>query len=379
MEDFGGFCPVRIRYLSIGELRERLLGFPEGDCVGLFLDAALTGLFSFQDVIAAMKARYRLALVDAIPSDPTQEDIRAALELLGGKRPDWLIAIGGGSAMDLAKAVNALRTPLGGQAPRAEAITRLLVEKTYRGAKKEAGMIFVPTTAGTGSEMTRWATVWDAGKRAKYSVEDADLYAREVFLVPELTRYMPKRLTLSTGLDSLCHAMEAFWAKSTNPVVQEIAALAARRIRDNLPMALAEPMDLNFRGHMSVAAALAGIAFSNTRTTACHSISYPITMRFHVEHGFACALTLAEVARRNSAAMPALRELLQELFGGADGLRGWLEAVCRGVQPLTLSALGIGEKDVAPLAQASFTAGRMDNNPIPFGIGDVADILYTCR
>ena len=343
------------------------------------MDAALIDLFAFRPLIEAMRTRYDLILVDAIAPDPTQGDVCAALERFKGKRPDWLIAIGGGSAMDLAKAVQALQGPLLGQELTSHAITRLLQTKAYKGIPKSAQMILVPTTAGTGSEMTRWATLWDAGKDVKYSVEDEDLYAREALLVPELTLRLPKRLTLSTGLDALCHAMEALWAKPTHPVIQAVADQAIRMIRDALPLTLAYPEDPDLRSRMSVASALAGMAFSNTRTTACHSISYPLTLRFHVAHGFASALTLAEVARRNAQALPGLNVRMENLFGGPDGLGRWLSDVCGDIQPLTLSALGIPESDIPSLAQASFTAGRMDNNPVPFGVPEVMEILRSCR
>ena len=109
-----------------------------------------------------------------------------------------------------------------------------------------------------------------------------------------------------------------------------------------------------------------------TKTTACHSISYPLTMNFSVEHGFAAALTLSQMMKINAAAVPEL-EKIEQLFGGA--FEGWISKVSKGIQELSLSAFGIGKNDIDAIAKGAFTLGRMDNNPAPMEIGSVKEVL----
>ncbi len=124
----------------------------------------------------------------------------------------------------------------------------------------------------------------------------------------------------------------------------------------------------------------AGFAFANTRTTACHSISYPLTMMYGVEHGFACAVTLIEVMKFNEEKIIGLDELL-DAFGVLDinGIKVWMDNVCYGIQDLKLSALGVEEKCIENIVKGAFTAGRMDNNPVEIEAWDVRNILVKVK
>lgn len=114
--------------------------------------------------------------------------------------------------------------------------------------------------------------------------------------------------------------------------------------------------------------------FSKTRTTACHSISYPLTMQYGIPHGFAVAVTLEQIAKRNKQAVPEIETLLGR-FGGREKFHHWLVGVSEDIQPLRLSAMGVGEHDLPELAEGAFTQGRMDNNPVPLQLKDVMSIL----
>jgi len=299
---------------------------------------------------------------------------------IGAETPGKLVAIGGGSTIDVAKAISATFPLFETAPPTLEQITAVIKEKSYRGKSGGIDIIAIPTTAGTGSEVTKWATIWDSNKQQKFSIDDLSLYPKQTLIVPELTYSAPKKLVLSTGLDALCHALEAFWAKPSNPVIKDVATIAALQIRQSLKNALKNPVDKEARTGMSRGATLAGIAFSNTRTTACHSISYPITMMYGVDHGFACALTLAQVAEINKAKVPEISRMLEEVFGCSEnGLRTWLDDVCGEIQPLRLSSFGIKADDIPKIAQAAFTAGRMDNNPVDITQQQVIEILENVK
>ena len=379
MEDFGGFCPVEIRYVTMEVLKKSLLGLRTGINVVLLLDDSLQKTFGFEDMVQQLSHRYRLIHIDRINANPTQEDIVNAISRIGERKPDKIIAVGGGSTMDLAKAISALYSFLTVKYNTITTITNLICAKTYQNAGKKIDMIMIPTTL-SGSEVTKWATIWDLNKSAKFSIEDNLIYAKEIYLMPELTYHLPKRMALSTGLDALCHAVEAFWAKQTNPIIQELAVLAIKKIKNNLGASLKDPINKTAKNELRKGALLAGIAFSNTRTTACHSISYPITLNYGVEHGFACALTLNQIAERNQPAVPETGAMLREVFGDAkEGLKNWLQEVCNGIQPLTLSAFGIAEEEIEEIAKQAITIGRMDNNPVQFTHGDILKILQECK
>lgn len=376
MGDFGGFCPVEISYLKKEEMLAELNRFNQGSKIVLIADKLITDLLELSPLIEQMSRKYELIRIDRITPNPTQIDIQNALEKIGREAPDKLVAIGGGSTIDVAKALSATFSLFEKNPPTLEQITAVIREKSYKGKIRAIDIIAIPTTAGTGSEVTKWATIWDSGKQVKFSIDDVALYPKQTFIVPELTFSAPKKLVLSTGLDALSHALEAFWAKPSNPVIKDVATIAALRIRQNLKNALKNPIDTEARAGMSRGATLAGIAFSNTRTTACHSISYPITMKYGVEHGFACALTLAQVAEINKTKVPEISRMLEEVFGCSEnGLKMWLDDVCAEIQQLTLSSFGIRAGDIPEIAKAAFTAGRMDNNPVDITQEQVIEIL----
>ena len=367
---FQGFSKTEIRILSKADgvrcLRE------------LSADGADTA------VVASPGAIRRLELKSVLPpecryitdfsSNPTVDELLACLAALDQSPVKRLICIGGGSAIDMGKALCAVSGMGDGASRDYEGLCRVIAGKGYAGAEKNMDLIAVPTTAGTGADVTQWATVWDMRGMRKLSVDRPDLAPELSLIVPAFTVDMPPDLTLSTGLDALAQAMESFWAKARNPLSQALAMEAVEYIRVYLPLALNEPRDVTYRGGMCVGALLSALAFSKTRTTACHSISYPLTMYHGIPHGFAVAVTLEQIAERNRRAVPEIETLLGR-FGGRERFHQWLSEVSKDIQPLRLSAMGIEERDLPKLAEGAFTQGRMDNNPVPLLVEDVLSIL----
>ena len=201
-----------------------------------------------------------------------------------------VVAIGGGSVLDAAKAIAAALAS-GLDMP---AVCELARTATALPRDAVVPPLFcVPTTTGTGSEVTRTATLWDAAGR-KFSLSDDRLYAQAAILDPSLIATQPEAITLSSGLDALSHAMESIWNVHHNPISDACACEAIRTIWTCLPLAMAG--DRAARGQLQTAALLAGFAISGTRTALAHSISYPLTGRFGLRHGLACAFTLPQVA-----------------------------------------------------------------------------------
>ena len=292
--------------------------------------------------------------------------------------PEVLIAIGGGSVIDMAKSCVALFYLMSKAKFNDIDIIKSIKTKEYLQHPMLIPIYAIPTTAGTGSEVTRWATVWDVEGIAKYSIEASWLCPHRAYIIPEFTRSMPKRLTLSTGLDALCQATEAYWAKTSNPMVKELSKVAIRLLVEYLPKVLSDGDNLYYRKKVCLGSLFSGLAFSNTRTTACHSISYPLTMCFGVEHGLACALSLAKVMQINLPLIEEAGELMDALgVTSPEELQLWLDNLTGDIVKLRLSTFGIQEKDIAELVKLSFTQGRMDNNPVVITPDDVSEILHS--
>ncbi|MBN7773749.1 phosphonoacetaldehyde reductase [Clostridium aminobutyricum] len=285
--------------------------------------------------------------------------------------PTIIMTIGGGTSIDLAKAISALfymnlSTP--------EEVLSTIKDKKYKENYKTLDIIAIPTTSGTGSELTQWATVWETNGKGKFSIDDIALSPIKAIMIPELTVTLPKRITLATALDALAQAIEAYWSKNTNFLIKDIALRSVELITHNLSETLQDPTNIRLRTNLMRASLLSALAFSNTRTTACHSISYPITQHFGVEHGFAVALTLSEVARLNEKNTEDIDQLYK-VFEEFSGIRNWINKVCEGIVQLNLTYFGIHEEDIPYIVERAFTAGRMDNNPVDLEPKDVEAIL----
>ena len=240
-------------------------------------------------------------------------------------RPEVIVALGGGSMMDAAKVLSASNGDF-------ENVRRHLVEKTPLEASAFVPIIAVPTTSGTGSEVTHWATVWDAANGNKYSLSHPALYPEFAVLDPELIVGAPRSLTLATGLDSLSHALESIWNVNANPVSANFAVEAAREIIEILPRLLDNLGDVGLRARQARASLLAGFAFSQTKTALAHNISYDITLKTGLIHGIACSFSLPIVmgwAIGNHADCDAaLRRIFgPDLHEGIRKLRAFLEGI----------------------------------------------------
>lgn len=307
-------------------------------------------------------------------ANPDLTDMLALLKELGGFDFDLIVAVGGGSVLDAAKSLSAMHRM---ELHTIEALRSAVTEGMYREQERMTPWIGIPTTSGTGSEVTSWATLWDSELGCKYSVADERLYAEAALILPELTVSMPLRLSAVTGLDALCHAAEAYWAVRTNPISRGYALQAIERIRSSLPRLKDDPDDLGVRRQLSLGSLFAGLAFSNTKTTACHSISYPLTLQYGIEHGVAASLTLAEVLKINLAAVEDPEPLLRA-FGAKDPdeVQRFLFELYRhyGI-PSRLSQYGADAASIPAIADRAYTKGRMDNNPVTIEKERVEDIL----
>jgi phosphonate metabolism-associated iron-containing alcohol dehydrogenase len=225
---------------------------------------------------------------------------------------ECIVAFGGGSVIDCAKAM---------LAPTKSGRFDELLAHLRDGAPLEAtgakALIAIPTTAGTGSEVTPWAAIWDAAAGNKYSLHRPWTWPEAAIVDPQLTLGLPPGATLASGLDALSHALEAIWNLNRNPLSSTLAAAAAREILTTLPLLMRKPGDLALRERMAMAALQAGLAFSNTKTALAHSLSYDITLQHGVAHGIACSFSLPRVMRLAFGRDAAVDALLLQIFGAA--------------------------------------------------------------
>lgn len=280
------------------------------------------GLVTYPDAFCA-ELTERLAtaagpasvVIDDVAANPDYVLLRAQTERIGrAGEPDVWIALGGGSVIDSAKVFAAGNGDFSN-------IVRFL--ETGAGAEKLSStpIIAVPTTAGTGSEVTCWATVWNEAAGKKFSLARPNIYPELALIDPKLMCGKPLALTVSTGLDALSHSLESLWNVNANPVSANHAVFASREVLSVLPELSQDLGNVELRSRMAQAAMFAGLAFSNTKTAIAHSLSYPITLNHNVPHGIACSFSLPIVieAVRGSGGLceDALRRIFDDNLGGA--------------------------------------------------------------
>jgi phosphonoacetate hydrolase len=220
-----------------------------------------------------------------------------------------IIAVGGGSALDTAKALM-----VGTASGEFDALVGLLSTGKAFKPHHVKKLIAVPTTSGTGSEVTGWATIWNRAAGKKYSLHLPETWPEAAVVDPELVLSLPAGPTLAAGLDALSHALESIWNINANPVSDQHAVAAAREVMISLPKLMKNLRDVGLRERMAFAALTAGLAFSNTRTALAHSISYDMTMHHGLPHGIACSFTLPMVLKRAIGADAGRDAVLARVF-----------------------------------------------------------------
>jgi len=226
--------------------------------------------------------------VTSVRENPGVVEIDETAAALKGSRFDVILAFGGGSAIDFAKALSAILST----GPEHHNVRHVVSHPELIDSAKLIPIYAMPTTAGTGSEVTPFATVWDHDNQKKLSVFSASLYPTRAIVDPELTDSLPSDATFASGLDALNQAFESVWNKNNSPITKSLAARSIDLALRALPSLMVDITDGAARDSMAEAALLAGVCISQTRTAICHSISYPLTARFSVPHGIAAAFTM---------------------------------------------------------------------------------------
>lgn len=306
----------------------------------------------------ADKAGKPLIIIDDIAPNPdyrllTEQSARFAK--VAGKL-EVIVALGGGSVIDSAKVFAAANGDF-------EKVRKFLETKEGADDLSATPIIAVPTTAGTGSEVTSWATVWDEVGDRKFSLARSNLYPETALIDPKLMLGKPHGLTLVTGLDALSHSLESIWNVNANPVSARHAVAAAKSILKHFPRLLQDLGNLQLRTEIAMASLSAGLAFSNTKTAIAHNISYPITLGWGVPHGIACSFTLPTILRSVIGVGGFREDSLKEIFGqdltrGADTLVSFLEDLKVSTK---FSDHGIPQDECSPIINEAFAGERGKN------------------
>lgn len=313
-------------------------------------------------------------LYSDVEPNPTVANVDALAALVREKKADVLVAIGGGSALDCAKAAACLACA------DAESVRAFHSEGRKFGLDR-IPVVAMPTTAGTGAEVTPFSVLDDREKGIKGPIAADALYPAHALVDPELTLTLPLFVSACTGLDALCHAIECHWSRNHQPLSDLMAKEAARLIFEHLDCVLASPGNTDARAAMSYAALIAGIAFQIPKNAMIHACSYPLSTHFHLCHGAACAFTLEFAIRLNAPHMDGRMEHFAAYcgFDTTDAMIARIRAFKRrGGLPCTLADAGIPEEAVPTLIDESFHP-LIRNNPKEVTRDDLAALYASLQ
>lgn len=308
--------------------------------------------------------------------NPTVKNCNDALEKLKAINADVVIAIGGGSSIDVAKAVALLATN-GGKIESYEGID------TFENGLLP--LIAIPTTAGTASEVTSFTVITDEEREYKFTIGGVKISPKWAVVDPVLTLTLPPSVTAATGLDALVHAIESYTSKMANPITKALAREAIRKISRNLRQAVYNGDTLKYREEMLMGSLLAGLAFNNTRLGNCHALSHPISAIYGVPHGVANAVLIPHVMEFNMKAVPELfADIALDMGENLEGLT-MMEKAQKAVDsvrrlakdvgiPETFESFGIDEQNIKKMTEDALLSGNIKVNPRITTYDDVVEL-----
>lgn len=273
----------------------------------LVTDKGIKGVGIADEVAKNLEvAGIKVVLYDEVPSDPPDDAMEACATVARNERVDGVVGLGGGSVLDTAKAVNVLLT-------NPSPISR------YYGLNvpQEPGrvLVLIPTTSGTGSEVTNISVVTDTQNNRKVGVIGKNCMATLAIVDPALTLKLPRQLTAATGMDAFSHAAEALTSGLANPVSDALAERAILLTAQYLPIAVKDGSDLTARTNMSLASMIAGIAFKDGLPHLGHAVAHTLGAQFHIHHGVACALALPGVIEYAVDVVPDKVQVIGKAMG----------------------------------------------------------------
>ncbi len=371
---------VRVGSDAVDQLPE-ILGLLGARRPFLVVDPYFRGSDMMARVGAALAADGRSAALfhDLVP-DPTSASVEEGVRQARLHCADAVVGIGGGSAIDTAKAVALLAV---------HDVALRTLRAPYRVVEKGLPLVAVPTTAGTGSEATRFCLVTDSGTGDKMACIGEGFMPAAALIDDTLTMSVPARVTADTGIDAFTHALEAYVGRKANVFSDLYAEKALVLIAKALPALMHDLSDRQARADMMLGSYLAGTAFSNSGLALAHAMSAPLGGTFHVPHGLSIAILLPAVTRFSVARAPAPYAKVARLLGigsggedeaDASAFMAWLDGLMSKLSVPTLSSRGVNPATYAAavdaMAKDSPRSGAAANNPVVAGHEDIVSLFH---
>lgn len=348
--------------------------------VAMFTDKGIEGcgLFTLpEEAVKAAGADYYV--LDDLPAEPSYTAVQKLVDRFKASGADIIVACGGGSVMDAAKLASVLVTDEYG--------VKELLDDPGR-ARKCVPIILIPTTAGTGAEVTPNAIVAVPERELKVGIVNENMIADYVILDARMIKNLPRKIAAATGVDALAHAIECFTSNKANPFSDTFALQALDLILNNIESACDDPEAMEAKNRMQIAAFYGGIAINTSGTTAVHALSYPLGGKYHIAHGVSNAILLVPVMHFNE---PVCREKFAQAYDRCvHGERtcttveeksafiiNWLERIVKHLDiPDSLREFGVPSEDLDSLVEAGMQVTRLlGNNMRPVTPAD-ARALY---
>lgn len=298
-----------------------------------------------------------LKVITSVKSHPEFKDLELIYDEIYKEDFELILAIGGGSVLDASKFFSVYN-----ETKKSSFVSNIIKGKLPKNNYKLIPIVSIPTTAGTGSEITPWATIWDLDEKKKYSLYLKDVFSEVAIYDAVLTLSVPKEITIQTGLDTLSHALESIWNKNANEITVSYAVKSSKLIMKYLPLLVNDLENLDYRTKILKACMYAGLAFSNTQTALAHAMSYYITAHKGVPHGVACSFTLPLLIDNIIGKYKYVDESLGEVFGELSSKK--LREILLQLDISTkFEDYGMNEKELEEL-KASLSNNQRANNSL---------------
>lgn len=319
-------------------------------------------------------------VLDDLTPEPTYEQAQKVVDEFKETNADFIVAVGGGSVMDIAKLASILATD--------KYQVKDLLDNPLLG-KKCVPSLMIPTTSGTGAEATPNSIVAVPEKSLKVGIVNPEMIADAVILDAGMIKNLPRKIAAATGVDALAHAIECFTSKKANPFSDMFALEALHLILNNIENACDDPVDMKAKNQMLIAAFYAGIAISASGTTAVHALSYPLGGTYHIPHGVSNAMLLVPVMKFNE---PVCKKRLAEAYDrvnhkgdknlAIEEKSAWIinrmeEIVTHLEIPVSLKDYGVSQEDLESLVASGMEVKRLLDNNMRQVTAEDARALYS--
>jgi alcohol dehydrogenase len=370
VKDFNYFLPVNLHFgVGISEKLDKIVSEHNFKRGLLICDK----LFVKNGVAEKIKNSTNsiIGIFSDITPNPLLSEVEKAANRLKDIKADFVIALGGGSSLDLAKFASSMVFAT------YPAIEYFFKRQTF--TDEHLPLIAMPTTSGTGSEVTAVSVCNDDISGYKAPLGHNNFFPCMAIVDPLLTLSVPPFVTAVTGMDAMSHALEAYWSVNHQPICDMYATKSLQLIFDNLEKAYKDGSDIDARTNLSLGALLAGLAFAHAKTAAVHACSYPLATDYDLCHGEACAFTLDLFLLENAKVDSRLQELAKSIgFADVEGMADKINEL-KVKFKLKLTFKDLGKEDIKTLAEKCVKHPIMNNNPKKYTQNELAKVFEKLR